>query len=455
MTPPSHDAPNEPATGTRKGVLGLVFLTVFLDMVGFSVIFPLFPKMLDWYVLEEGPDSGVGRLAGWLEGLVEDRFAVIVLFGGLLGSLYSGLQFVFAPLWGGLSDRRGRRSILLLTLTGTALSYVVWFFAGTFALLVAARLTGGIMAGNISIASAAVADTHTRADRAKGMGVLGAGIGLGFVVGPALGGLASGWDLTASLPGTPGVNPFSGAALIAFALAVVNLAWAALRFPETLDREAAAKARPEARSLNPFAAQGRLAFPGVHTLNLAYFVYFAAFGAMEFTLVFLAAEHLGYGPRDNAWMFVFIGLTIALVQGGIVRRLVPRVGELRVASLGMGLTLPGFLVIAAVTRAESSAVLYAGLALVAVGSSLVMPSFSSLASRYVPDDRQGFALGVFRSFGSLARVVGPIAGGLLYYGLGSLAPYAVGALLLAVPLALARRLPAPPAEPSSEAPEGA
>ncbi len=436
----STPAPH-PSAGPRKGVLGLVFLTVFLDMVGFSVIFPLFPEMLDWYVEAEGPNSLVGRLAAWLETLVEDRFAVIVLFGGLLGSLYSGLQFIFAPLWGGLSDRRGRRSILLLTLTGTALSYVVWFFAGGFALLVVARLTGGVMAGNISIASAAVADTHKKADRAKGMGVLGAGIGLGFVVGPALGGLASGWDLTASFPDTPGVNPFSGAALIAFGLALVNLIWAALRFPETLE---AAATGTEKRSLNPFTAQGGLTFPGVRTLNLAYFIYFAAFGAMEFTLVFLAAEYLGYGPLDNAWMFVFIGLTIAFVQGGIVRRLVPRVGELKVASLGMALTLPGFLVIAAVTEAAHPAVLYTGLGLVAVGSSLVMPSLSSLASRYVPDDRQGFALGVFRSFGSLARVVGPIAGGLLYYGLGALAPYLIGAVLLVLPLGLARRLPAPP-----------
>ena len=178
----------------------------------------------------------------------------------------------------------GRRSILLLTLTGTALSYVVWFFAGSFALLIAARLAGGIMAGNISIASAAVADTHKKADRAKGMGILGAGIGLGFVVGPALGGLASGWDLTASLPDTPGINPFSGAALIAFVLALINLIWAAARFPETLE---ATTDTVEKRSINPFAAQGGLTFPGVRTLNFAYFIYFAAFGAMEFTLVFL------------------------------------------------------------------------------------------------------------------------------------------------------------------------
>ena len=182
----------------------------------------------------------------------------------------------------------------------------------------------------------------------------------------------------------------------------------------------------------------------MRALNLGYLVYLTAFGAMEFTLVFLSKEHLDYGPRQNAMMFVFIGLTIALVQGGVVRRIVPRLGERKVALGGMALTLPGFLAIAGVTGTGSSAVLYAGLLLVAVGSSLVMPSLSTLASRYVPDDRQGFALGVFRSFGSLARVAGPIAGGLLYYGLGSAAPYLAGAVILVLPIFVARGLPAPP-----------
>ncbi|QDV06661.1 Tetracycline resistance protein, class B [Planctomycetes bacterium Poly30] len=444
-TSPIESSPRKPK------VLGLIFLTVFLDMVGFSIIFPLFPKMLEWYVDREGAASAIGRLASWLQGIVNDDFAVIVLFGGILGSLYSGLQFLFAPIWGAVSDKIGRRPTLLFTLLGTALSYVIWFFAGTFALLVIARLVGGLMAGNISTASAAVADTHAGKDRAKGMGVLGAGIGLGFVVGPALGGLASGWDLTDAWASASsmGVNPFSGAATVAFGLAVINLLWAALRFPETKDMRPATAPPEHRRGINPFASLRRLTFPGVHTLNIAYFIYFTAFGAMEFTLVFLAAEHLGYGPRQNAYMFVFIGLTIAFVQGGIVRRLVPKVGERKVAWLGMALTVPGFIGIAAVTRVESAALLYASLALVSVGSSLVMPSFSSLASRYVPDDRQGFALGVFRSFGSLARVLGPLAGGLLYYGFGSYAPYALGAFVLLVPLALSKKLPEPVATPVS------
>jgi len=447
------------AAGASRAVLGVVFLTVFLDMVGFSIIFPLFPAMLDWYVEREGSASGVGRLVAWLDSVAPNRFAVIALFGGLLGALYSLLQFIAAPLWGRLSDRRGRRAVLLFTLVGTALSYVVWFFAGSFALLIAARLLGGAMAGNISIASAAIADVLAGRDRAKGMGLLGAGIGLGFVVGPAIGGFAADIDLTGAWGGAAalGVNPFSGAAVLALALALVNVLWAALRFPETNppERRASAARAHEGRSLNPFGKLRELAFPGVQRLFGAHFVYSSAFGAMEFSLVFLATEFLAYGPRDNAGLFVFIGLTIALVQGGLVRRLVPRIGERAVARRGLAVTLAGFVALGLVPFEASAAALgrgtwlWLGAGLVAVGTSLVMPSLSSLASRYVPDDRQGFALGVFRSLGALARVVGPLAGGVLYYSLGGWSPYLIGAAVLLVPLAAAARLPEPPQHPEA------
>ncbi|MEZ6017253.1 MAG: MFS transporter [Planctomycetota bacterium] len=445
---------NDGASAPKRGVLGVVFLTVFLDMVGFSVIFPLFPAMLDWYVGREGTASLVGGLVSTLEGLVPNRFAVVALFGGALGALYSLLQFVAAPFWGRLSDRRGRRGVLLLTLFGTALSYVLWFFSGSFALLVVARLVGGAMAGNISIASASIADVLRGRDRAKGMGILGAGIGLGFVVGPAIGGAASGLDLTTSWSGAAdaGVTPFSGAAAIAFVLALVNLLWAALRFPETNPAHTAGRVAAnahEGRSLNPFSKLRDLSFPGMRSLCVAHFVYSCAFGAMEFSLVFLATEFLGYGPMDNAKLFVFIGLTIALVQGGLVRRLVPKLGERVVAARGLSITLLGFVGLGMVAfdfaaGGARGALLWVGAGLVAVGTSLVMPSFSTLASRYVPDDRQGFALGVFRSLGSLARVVGPLAGGVMYYSLGGWSPYLIGAAVLLAPIAAANRLPAPP-----------
>lgn len=433
----------------RRGVLGVVFLTVFLDMVGFSVIFPLFPEMLEWYVAREGATSLVGRLVGALERVAPNHFAVVALFGGALGALYSFLQFVSAPLWGRVSDRRGRRGVLLVTLVGTALSYVLWFVSGSFALLVAARLLGGAMAGNISIASAAIADVLSGRDRAKGMGLLGAGIGLGFVVGPAIGGAASRIDLTGAWDGAAalGVNPFSGAAAVAFGLALLNVLWAWARFPETNPTGSASRARGahEGRSVHPFRNLRELAFPGVRRLFLAHFVYSSAFGAMEFSLVFLATEHLAYGPVDNAKLFVFIGLTIALVQGGMVRRLVPRLGERRVAGQGLAVTLLGFLALGAVPFAARAGLLWLGAGLVAVGTSLVMPTFGALASRYVPDDRQGYALGVFRSLGSLARVVGPLAGGVLYYALGGWSPYLLGGAVLLFPLLAAGRLPEPPA----------
>jgi len=455
--PPAGPKGGAPSASQQRSVLGIVFLTVFLDMVGFSVIFPLFPAMLDWYVEREGEASLAGRLVAWLQGLVSNRFAVVALFGGILGALYSLLQFIAAPLWGRLSDRRGRRGVLLLTLFGTALSYVLWFFSGSFALLVVARLVGGAMAGNISIASAAIADVLAGRDRARGMGLLGAGIGLGFVVGPAIGGWAAGLDLTGLWAGASdvGVNPFSGAAAVAFGLALVNFLWAVLRFPETNPPTSAGRRRAEAqghegRSLNPFGKLRDLSFPGMRALCVAHFVYSCAFGAMEFSLVFLATEHLGYGPLDNAQLFVFIGLTIALVQGGLVRRLVPRLGERKVATRGLAVTLAGFVALGLVPFDWAAGVgrgtwLWLGSGLVAIGTSLVMPSFSTLASRYVPDDRQGFALGVFRSLGSLARVVGPLAGGLLYYTLGGWSPYLIGAVVLLAPIAFAARLPEPPA----------
>lgn len=435
-------------------ILGLVFLTVFIDLVGFSIIFPIFPQMLDYYVELEGADSLIGRLHGSLAELVGGRagadFAVVTLFGGILGSIYSLLQFLFAPFWGHLSDRHGRRATLLLTLGGTALSYVLWFFSGTFLLLVAARILGGIMAGNISIASAAVSDTTSGKDRAKGMGIVGMAIGLGFVIGPAIGGLSSSWNLLDGWTAGEdfGVNPFSGPALLAFALASLNWFWAWRKFPETLPEEKRGKGE-ETRTLMPFRALRSMDYPGVMRVNLVSFLYLTAFSGMEFTLTFLAVERFAFGPHDNMWMFVFVGLMIAFIQGGVVRRVVPRVGERKVSLVGLACLIPGFL---CVGFTNSVLVLYVGLGFMAVGSALAMPCFSALVSRYSPEKVQGLVLGSFRSVGALSRAIGPLLGGGLYWALGSQAPYTAGAVLILIPLFLAVGLPAvPQVEPEAEA----
>jgi len=433
----------------RSSILGIVFLTVFLDMVGFSILFPLFPGMLEHYLGLEGGASAIGRLHGALVEWAANEWAAAALFGGVLGSLYSLCQFLFAPLWGALSDRHGRRRILLVTLAGTAAANVLWSFSGTFLVLVAARLLGGVMAGNLSTASAAVADTTEGRERAKGMGMLGAGIGLGFVVGPGIGGALARWSrgIDWGSGSELGLNPFSGCALVATGLSLLNLAWAAASFHETLPPDRRGAARRE-RTWNPFAALARLDTPGIVRASLAYFVYLCAFGAMEFTLSFLTRDRFGFDEARIAKMFVFVGLVLVLVQGGLVRRLAPLLGERRLASLGMLLTLPGYVLVGA---SGSPRACYLGLAFLAVGSSFVMPSLSALVSRYAPAERQGLAMGVFRSLGSLARAVGPVLGGVLYWRLSSWGPYYVGAALALVPLALSARLPSVP----EEAPEAA
>ena len=442
--PPTPEAP--------RSVLGLVFLTVFLDIVGFSIIFPLFPDLLDHYLALSGEGSFLHGLIDRLRELAGgDENAVETLFGGLLGSIYGLLQFVFATVWGGLSDRIGRRPTLLFTLAGTSLSYLLWVFAGAFWVLIAARVLGGIMAGNISTASAAVADTTSARDRAKGMGIVGMAIGLGFILGPAIGGISLGLVEGAGESGAAfALNPFSGPAVFALVLSLVNLVWVMTRFPETLPEERRGTSE-RSHSLNPFTRLATLDLPGVVRTNLIYFIYLVAFAAIEFTLTFLAKERLDYGPRDMVWIFVFVGLIIALVQGGLVRRLAPKLGERLVTRIGLLLTVPGFLLIG---RAEDAGLLYTGLAFMAFGSALVMPCLSALISRYTPEDRQGLALGTFRSMGSLSRAFGPVLGAAGYWYFGSEAPYQAGAVLLVVPVLMAAGLPAPPPAPAPEPAEG-
>ena len=425
--------------------MGVLFLTVFVDLVGFSIIFPLFPEMLDHYVQSDGAESLIGSLAAWLGEFTShpdpdrQRLYTTALFGGILGSIYSALQFVFAPFWGRLSDRTGRRPVLLISITGLALAYLVWFFAGSFELLLLSRVVAGIMGGNISVATAAVADITGEKDRAKGMGMIGAAFGLGFILGPAIGGMLSGFDLTDA--GLPGLNRFSAPALAALGLSVWNLVWVKFRLPETLPREQRGTSIGHTRSFNPVRLLSGHNLPeGVSGTNLVFFLYQTAFAGMEFTLVFLAKERLGYKPHQMMWIFIFVGLLIALVQGGVVRRLAPRLGERRLVRIGLTMLVPGLLIVG---WAPSVYPFYGGLALLAIGSALVSPCLSALVSLYTPSNRQGEVLGVFRSVGALSRAIAPVIAGLVFWKLGSQWPYYGSALVMLAPLLLSARLPAP------------
>lgn len=442
MAASSSSASPQPSRRT----LGIVFLTLFLDLVGFSIIFPLFPAMLDYYLPEGGGDGSllgqlVGHLAGWAEasGADNPRFMTAVLFGGVLGSLYSILQFLCAPLWGAWSDRVGRRKVLLITIGGLALGYLLWFFAASFWILILSRVVTGAMGGNLSVATAAVADTTTREKRSSGLALIGIAFGLGFIVGPAIGGLASMIDLTERWPALAqwGVNPFSMPALISFLLALVNLAWVARRFEETL---------PEAKRVVP-AKRGFYVFqiftaggPNIRRTNLLYLIFMLAFSGMEFTLTFLAVERFAFSPAQNGGMFVFIGFILILVQGGLVRRLASPVGEKRLAVTGLFFGIAAFLLLAI---ALQLGLFFVALAFLALSIGLASPTLSALVSLYSGESDQGTALGVFRSAGSLARAIGPLVAAFVYFAYGSKSAYLFGAVVVIIPLIMALKLPQP------------
>jgi ferrochelatase len=438
-----------PLPATTKRTLGLMFLTLFLDLMGFSIIFPMFPAMAQYYLQWDGDNtylkmifSVVESLQSWGGGAGQSDYSRIVLFGGLLGALYSLLQFVAAPLWGALSDRVGRRPVMIISMVGLALSYVMWFFAGSFTTLILARAIGGFMSGNLSIASAVVADITDEKNRSKGMAVIGIAFALGFILGPAVGGLSTLVNLQEHFPVGVflGVNPFSLAALISFLLAVINLVLIAFVFPETLPPEKRGKGETALKTANPFKLFRPLPFKGVNQNNLAYFFFIAGFSGMEFTLTFLAVERFAFSSMDNAYMFIFIGLIIGLTQGGYVRRKAHQVGEARMALQGFVLIMLG---LAGVGYASELILLYVGLAFLAMGSAMVIPSLTSLTSLFTPSQSQGIALGQFRGLGSLGRIVGPIGASLCYWKFGGLGTYLGGILILILPTYLVSKLPKP------------
>ena len=428
--------------------LGIIFLTLFLDLVGFSIIFPLFPAMLDYYLPSaDGGSTLLGQLiaplAAWAEssGAANPRFMTAVLFGGILGSLYSILQFICAPLWGAYSDRVGRRKVLLITISGLALSYIAWFFAASFWILVLARVLGGVMGGNLSVATAAVADSTTREKRSSGLAIIGIAFGLGFIVGPAIGGLLAKIDLTVIAPSMKafGVNPFSMPALVSLILTTINLIWVYQRFKETLPVEKRGKMNPERKGLAVFRLF-RCPEPATRRTNLVYLIYMIAFTGMEFTLTFLASERFNFTPAQNGGMFVFIGLILVLVQGGIVRRLASPVGEKRLALAGIAFGVAAFLALAI---AIQLGLFFGALALMAISIGLVSPTLSALVSLYSSESDQGANLGIFRSAGSLARAIGPLMAALVYFIYGSQSAYLFGAIVVIFPLVMALKLPKP------------
>lgn len=421
--------PRIPSTQINKAK-GIVFLTTLLDLIGFSIIFPLFPSLLNYYLESPQADSSgiASKLLGCLQSLAEyapnsldTRFCMVVLFGGIVGSLYSILQFIFAPIWGQLSDQMGRRRLLLITLLGTCLSYVLWLMSDSLMLFLCARMIGGMMAGNLSIATAAMADLTTQENRGKGMALIGMAFSIGFIIGPVVGGLSSNIPPIVSLTRTAHV--LYAPALIALGLSMINFIGAYFYFPETLPAEKRAKRlHISGHLLHLFSVD----IPVIRKLCITYLVFLVAFSGMEFTLTFLCIERFGFTIKQNGYLFLYIGLMLIFVQGFLVRRLMPILGEVVISWIGL---CSGVIAFGLLAYARSTFCLYCALFFFSLCGGYVIPAVSSLISRKAHASNQGRYLGNFRSSGALGRAIGPLMAASIYFYFGSAISYCVGSLI--------------------------
>lgn len=393
VEPPILPAPARPAAAEPRGrgsPLPVLMGTVFVDIVGFGIVIPLLP-------------------------LYAQRFGAGPIAVAWLLAVYSLMQFLFAPVWGRWSDRRGRRPVLLLGLFGSALSYLLCGAAGSVAALMVARALAGLTGATVGVAQAYVADVTPARERARGMGLIGAAFGIGFVVGPALGGALAGYG--------PAVPMFA-----AGGLALANALVALRTLPESLPPER----RSRGATLSVPARLRTLLAPGlpggVRALFAASFLVTVAFAATEATLSLWAHHRLGFTPRAVALLFAYLGIVSALAQGGLTGWATRRWGERPIALVGIVLLAAG---LGALPLAGSTAGLGAALALLAAGQGTAGPSLTALISRAAGADAQGHLLGVAQSLGALARVAGPLAGGAAFAFLSADAPYLGGALVAA------------------------
>jgi len=382
--------------------LWVLFLTVFLDLVGFGMIIPILPTY------------------------AESMHATDVE-AGFLQAIYSIMQLGFSPIWGRISDRIGRRPVLLVSILGSCGSQLGFAFAPSFWWLVVARGFAGVCGANITAAQAYVADVTDAKSRAAGMGMFGAAMGLGFVLGPAIG---------AGLVQISPQTPF----LAAGCLAAVNfvLAWFILKEPRT------ASERSEARALSWSAVIATIKTPKLLSLIVLFFLVTLGFANLESTFSFFLERRFSYGQREASFVFAYIGVILIGVQGGLVRRLVPRFGERRLVWFGTGMMAVGFV---GLWVSDNLLSLLVSLFIIGVGNGVNTPSLSSLISRSAGGDRQGGVLGVNQAAGALARTLGPLLGTFMLR-FDATTPYLTGAIILACACAFAVANVAEPPEGS-------
>jgi DHA1 family tetracycline resistance protein-like MFS transporter len=381
-----------PSTGVSAGAFATIWLALFLDLLAFGIIIPVLP----FYATHHGASPAVVAL---------------------LSTTFSLSQFVMSPILGRISDQYGRRPVMLVSIGGSIASMLVLGFAGALWMVFVARLVSGACNANVSTANAYVADRVAPRERARYMGMMGSAIGMGFVFGPALGGLLS----SDAHP----ERPF----LFAAGLAAVNWVMAFFLLPESRKPSAGGGAP---RSIAPWKAFGRLADvrgTPLAAIVVVAFGFFFAFAAMESTFAQLTEARLGWDARHNGYSFSWIGVCLAASQALLLPRLVRRFGERR--TLVIGLVVQGTGLVFAGLGGDVFAFIVAGTC-VACGNGLVSPSTSAIVSRVSNADDQGLNLGIVQSASALARIIGPAVAGVLFEHVGHGAPMLAGAVIVAL-----------------------
>jgi MFS transporter, DHA1 family, tetracycline resistance protein len=361
----------------NRSPLIVIFTTVLIDLIGFGIVIPVLPFYAEGTIFNATPRTV-----------------------GVLFASYSVMQLIFAPILGGLSDKHGRRPVLFLSIIGTGIGFLVLGLATTTWMLFAGRILDGITGGNISTAQAYIADITTTENRAKGMGLIGAAFGIGFVFGPAIGGILSRWGIQV---------PFFFAATLCFANAILLY----FRLPETITpehpaRHQAAGGRGLKQLINSLQ-QPRLAF-----VLVIYFLFIVAFSIMTSSFAFYTMFRFGYNAQHTGYLFAYVGVIAVIIQGGLIGRLVKRFGELPLVIVGAFCFAISLFAVPFVSPAAGGlAGLLIGGGVFSAGNSLATPALTSLASKSVGPSEQGTVLGVTQSVASLARAVGPFLAAIL------------------------------------------
>lgn len=386
----------------RKASLLVLFLTVFIDLIGFGMVIPF----LSFYAREYGASGAtVGAIVG----------------------IYSIMQFFFAPVWGRLSDRVGRRPVLLISLTASFTGYLLFAFSHSIALLFISRLVAGIGGANIGTAQAYIADSTGPEERAKGMGLIGAAFGLGFILGPPMSGILSSIGTKHGLHGN--LLPGLVAAGLSFTAFLIALSVLAESKPADLVPRSGLPPQFDRRIWREMFSNRLLL-----SLMTGLFLTLLAVAGMEISVTLHARDRFNFRQLDMAYFFLFMGTIVAVIQGGMIGRLVRKLGEQGVIILGAASFTLGFLLIPSVYRVT---LLYVVAFFIAIGQGLCYPALTSLVSKVSPESERGSMLGLATSVGSLARFFGPMIAGVLYDAAEAAGAFYGGALMMLVALGIA------------------